>query len=178
MLLKLMEQQNKNKPKGPIRHAALATFPCMLPTFTQTRPQILSVVPTRISRERRLLSGIYPVSDVPQDQTLVLAGIAHRMSDYLDAILRGLGNAELAYKEGAKQTMIWREEMETCGEQQGCESRSATIGESMLIPSIGQGHARGSFPVSSHWAMQSRPHRVARQSADRKSELRRPGCVR
>lgn len=174
MLLKLMEQQNKNKPRGPIRHAALATFPCMLPTFTQTRPQILSVVPTRISRERRLLSGIYPVSDVPQDQTLVLAGVAHRMSDYLDAILRGLENAELAYKEGAKQTMIWREELETCGEQQGCESRSATVGSSMLIPSIGQGNARGSFPVSSHWTMQSRPHRVARQSTDGKSELRRP----
>lgn len=122
MLLKLMEQQKKNKPKGPIWHVALATFPRLLPTFTQTRPQILSVVPPRANRERRLLSGIYPISNVPQDQTLVLAGIAHRMSDYLDAVLRGLENAELAFKEGAKQTMIWREELETCGEQQGCRS--------------------------------------------------------
>lgn len=119
MLLKLMQQQNKDKPKGPIRHKALSLFPQLLPTYKDTKPQILSVIPPRSSGERRLLSGIYPMADVPSDQNLILAGIAHMMSDYLDAILRGLENAELAYKEGDKQTMIWREELETCGEQQG-----------------------------------------------------------
>jgi hypothetical protein len=28
---------------------------------------------------------------------------------------------EHAFKEGEKQTMIWREELETCAEQQGSE---------------------------------------------------------
>jgi hypothetical protein len=63
--------------------------------------------------------GTYPKSDVPNDQTLTLSGIANKMCGYFDSILRGLENAEAAYKEGAKQTMLWREELETCGEQQG-----------------------------------------------------------
>lgn len=121
-MFNLMQQANKNKPKTPLRHVALASFPKLLPTFAQTDPQILHLTPPGSSSTRQLLSGIYAVSDVPQDQNLILAGIAHRMSDYLDVILRGLENAQAAQKEGSKQTMIWREELETCGEQQGSES--------------------------------------------------------
>lgn len=69
--------------------------------------------------------GTYSLSEVPEDQILILSEIANKMCDYLDSILRGLENAEAAYKEGAKQTMLWREELETCGEQQGGESGSS-----------------------------------------------------
>lgn len=68
---------------------------------------------------RKLLMGTYSLSEVPEDQFFILSEIANKMCDYLDSILRGLENAEAAYKEGAKQTMLWREELETCGEQQG-----------------------------------------------------------
>ena len=36
-------------------------------------------------------------------------------------ILRGLEAAEHAFRDGEQQTLIWREELEACAEQQGCE---------------------------------------------------------
>jgi hypothetical protein len=39
--------------------------------------------------------------------------------------MRGLESVEHAFKEGEKQTMIWREELESCGEQRGRESFGA-----------------------------------------------------
>ena len=119
MLLQLMANMNKNKPKAPSKHSSLANFPSLLPTYSQSNPQFLSVIPYYPLSSLDLLSGTYPIADVPIEQALVLADIAHRLSAYLDIILRGLENAEAAYKEGGKQTMIWREELETCGEQQG-----------------------------------------------------------
>lgn len=131
-MFNLMQQANKNKPKGPIRHSALSTFPTLLPSFAQTNPQTLHVTPPRASSSKQLLSGIYPISDVPQQQSFIMAGIAHRMSEYLDAVLRGLENAQAAQKEGAKQTMIWREELETCGEQQGSTPQFKCKGISLI----------------------------------------------
>ena len=43
------------------------------------------------------------------------------MSGFLHVILRGLEAAEHAFRDGEKQTLIWREELETCAEQQGSE---------------------------------------------------------
>ena len=117
-----MQQANKDKPKLPLLHPSLASFPRLLPTHAQTKPQILRLIPPDPSTIRTVLMGTYPHSNVPDDQTLVLAGIASKMCAYFDSVLRGLENAETAYKEGAKQTMIWREELETCGEQQGGKS--------------------------------------------------------
>lgn len=118
-----MQQQNKNKPKQPLLHASLSSFPRLFPAYNETKPQVLSIIPCAAKASRRQLSGTYTVTGVPEDQTLVMAGIAHRLSDYFDTILRGLENADAAHKEGAKQTMIWREELETCAEQQGSEWR-------------------------------------------------------
>ncbi len=41
------------------------------------------------------------------------------MSGFLEAILRSLEAAEHAFRDGEKQTLIWREDLETCADQQG-----------------------------------------------------------
>jgi hypothetical protein len=57
------------------------------------------------------------------DQTLALAQVSDLIAELLEVVLRGLEGAEHAFRDGEKQTMIWREELETCGEQQGSESK-------------------------------------------------------
>ena len=46
------------------------------------------------------------------------------MSSFLDVIVQGLEAVEQAFRDGEKQTMIWREELETCADQQGSRSAS------------------------------------------------------
>ena len=55
------------------------------------------------------------------EQLLKLARSCDRLSGFLDIVLRGLESVGDAFKEGEKQTMIWREELESCGEQRGGE---------------------------------------------------------
>ena len=74
------------------------------------------------------------------EQLLKLARTCDRLSGFLDIVLRGLESVGDAFKEGEKQTMIWREELESCGEQRGCESfKSATI---LMEASIEEVHAQ------------------------------------
>ena len=58
----------------------------------------------------------------PPASTLALAERAHAIVDLIDVVLRGLEACQAAFKEGDKQTMMWRDELESCGAQHGSES--------------------------------------------------------
>lgn len=54
-------------------------------------------------------------------ELLSLAQVSDRITGLLDIVLRGLESAEAAFREGEKQTMIHREDLETCAKKQGSE---------------------------------------------------------
>jgi len=68
-----------------------------------------------------LFTGTLPLGkgQVIDEQLLKLARSCDRLSGFIDIVLRGLESVGDAFKEGEKQTMIWREELESCGEQRG-----------------------------------------------------------
>lgn len=74
---------------------------------------------------RRLLTGTFPLPPgtpaVPPASILRLAQRSDALARLLDSALLGIESIQAAFKEGEKQTMLWREELETCGQQQGSE---------------------------------------------------------
>ena len=105
-------------------HTKLDRFPTLLPTSVPSPPDILRVTSPDGASSKRLLSGTLLLGrgargDTP---TLRLAQSCNWLEGFLNTILRGLEAIEHAFKEGEKQTMIWREELETCAEQQGSKS--------------------------------------------------------
>jgi hypothetical protein len=105
-------------------HTKLDSFPSLLPTIVPCLPHVLTVCSPDRSTTKRLLTGTLPLGSGLQvdEHLLKLARTCDRLNGFLDIILRGMESVEYAFKEGEKQTMIWREELESCGEQQGCES--------------------------------------------------------
>ena len=105
-------------------HAKLDSFPSLLPTIVPSPPHVLSLQSPDGSSSKRLLTGTLPLGrgQVVDEQLLKLARTCDRLSGFLDIVLRGLESVGDAFKEGEKQTMIWREELESCGEQRGCKS--------------------------------------------------------
>ena len=67
-----------------------------------------------------LLCGTFPSASVDAT-SLAVAAVAESMSALFETLILGFEAAVLAWKDGARQTVIWREELETCGEQQGGE---------------------------------------------------------
>ncbi|WOO81875.1 uncharacterized protein LOC62_04G005390 [Vanrija pseudolonga] len=105
----------------PGANPKLATFPSLLPTTPRVSPDVLAISPRGATAS--LLTGTLLLPDgtptpTPRS-TLALAESADKLETLLDVILRGLEAAQNAFKESEKQTMIWREELETCAEQQG-----------------------------------------------------------
>jgi hypothetical protein len=110
-------------------HSSLSTFPSLLPSITNSTDS-LCLTYQNLSPQR-FLSGTFrlpsstssgPMAALDPDPTIPrLADLSNRMMGCLDVVLRGFDAAEQAFKDGDKQTMIWREELETCGEQQGGE---------------------------------------------------------
>jgi hypothetical protein len=54
-------------------------------------------------------------------QVLRVAHLSDRMSGLYNTVLRGMDAVEGAWRECAKQNMIWREELEGCASQHGSE---------------------------------------------------------
>ncbi|KAK4687139.1 hypothetical protein P7C73_g2981, partial [Tremellales sp. Uapishka_1] len=105
----------------PSIHPNLASFPSILPAIPPPAPDILYLrSPGPAEAEYRLLTGTFPLAaNTPlAARILALARISDRMSGFLDVILRGLEAAELAVRDGEKENIKWREELETCAEQQ------------------------------------------------------------
>ncbi|WRT70155.1 uncharacterized protein IL334_007149 [Kwoniella shivajii] len=112
--LPFMRQTNVIPPK-PTLHSTLSAFPALLPSAIPISPDILviSAFP--------FLTGTFPLppqTRIPTQGLLELAKASDKMVGFLDVILRGLENAEVAFREGEKQTMICREDLETCAQQQ------------------------------------------------------------
>nr|XP_018260797.1 uncharacterized protein I303_06513 [Kwoniella dejecticola CBS 10117]OBR82955.1 hypothetical protein I303_06513 [Kwoniella dejecticola CBS 10117] len=117
-LLPFMQKSNKPEPK-PTLHPLLSAFPSLLPSRIPLPPNIL-----RIS-SYPFLTGTLPLpllndnkDGKPHRTILELSKVSDRMVGFLDIILRGLENAVVAFRESEKQTMICREDLETCAQQQ------------------------------------------------------------
>nr|XP_019010398.1 uncharacterized protein I206_04867 [Kwoniella pini CBS 10737]OCF49179.1 hypothetical protein I206_04867 [Kwoniella pini CBS 10737] len=114
-LLPFMQKSNKPEPR-PTFHSLLKSFPSLLPSNIPLPPNILSI------SSYPFLTGTLPLPPSQgkenAQEILELSKISDRMSGYLDIILRGLENAEIAFRESEKQTMICREDLETCAQQQ------------------------------------------------------------
>jgi hypothetical protein len=48
---------------------------------------------------------------------------ADTITRLLDPVFRGLESCAAAYRDAERQTMVWREELEACGQQQGMTVR-------------------------------------------------------
>lgn len=132
-MLMMNNSLSKKAATTPGRHPKLGTFPSLLPSVgprTGTITSSIHLVPPLSGKETVLLSGTFDTTswkDDPSGGVLVQAEIADRLVGFLDVVLRGIEAAEQGWKEGGKQTMIWREELETCGEQQGSTSSDLKI---------------------------------------------------
>lgn len=102
---------------GP--HSALSTFPSLLSDNPSLTPDTLCIS-IHSKKALRLLTGCFPLEGKgdPSDDVLRFARLTNAVSRYLNLILRGLETAEHAFREAEKQTMIWREELETAATQQ------------------------------------------------------------
>jgi len=111
------------------RHSRLDNFPSLLPTVVPSPPHVLSVSAPGSTGSTRLLTGTLPLGKGASvdTQLLKLAGTCERLSGFIDTILRGLEAVGDAFKEGEKQTMIWREELESCGDQQASKCLTSDI---------------------------------------------------
>lgn len=119
---------NASKTKTPSSntpHDHLYAFPSLLPLAVPSQPDILHVTRPDRSSSERLLTGTLPLGrDITVDNaTLRFAQSNDRICRFLNIVLRGLEVNDHAFKEGEKQTMIWREELETLADQQGGEFR-------------------------------------------------------
>ncbi|KAK8853269.1 hypothetical protein IAR55_003972 [Kwoniella newhampshirensis] len=100
-------------PKSTI-HPHLLTFPALLPSNPPVPPSILHV------SSSSLLTGLFPLAtdSIGSTTILYLAKVSDKIAGLFDVLLRGLESAEAAFREGEKQTMICREDLETCAQQQ------------------------------------------------------------
>jgi hypothetical protein len=122
MLPFMLQSATKVNKSKTILHPKLDKFPALLPANPPMPPDILYITPPASTSQRAFLSGTFPISTSrPSRSLLTLAQMSDRMAGFLEIIIRGLESAQHAFAEGEKQTMIWREELETCGEQQGGE---------------------------------------------------------
>ncbi|RXK35659.1 hypothetical protein M231_07089 [Tremella mesenterica] len=103
---------------GP--HHKLDTFPALLPSQTLIPPDILHLVSPKGTSQIGLLTGTFPVPfGSSSGRLLLLARISDKMAQLLDVVLKGVEAAEASFRDAEKQTVIWREELEICGDQQG-----------------------------------------------------------
>jgi hypothetical protein len=145
-------------------HPKLDSFPSLLPTIVPCQPHVLSVSSPDRSISKRLLTGTLPLGTgaVFDELLLKLARSCDRLSGFLDIVLRGLEAVDHAFKEGEKQTMIWREELEECGEQAGCLSAHLMLGIELMGSDEGRGTC-SSVSVVDHWKSITASHRMARK---------------
>lgn len=114
-----MRPKEQIAPK-PTLHPRLASFPALLPANPPTPPTVLHIQPGHASAVS-LLTGTFRLASVPTVELLSLAQVSDRITGLLDIVLRGLESAEAAFREGEKQTMIHREDLEACAKKQGSE---------------------------------------------------------
>lgn len=118
----MLPNASKSKKTSVVSsHPKLDTFPTLLPTTVPSPPDILQITSPVGACSKRLLTGTLPLGRGTRGDSSVLrlAQSCNRLEGFLNTILRGLEAIEHAFKEGEKQTMIWREELETCADQQG-----------------------------------------------------------
>lgn len=110
-------------------HPRLDRFPTLLPTTVPSPSDILRITSPDGASSKRLLTGTLPLGRGTRGDTpnLRLAQSCNWLEGFLNTILRGLEAIEHAFKEGEKQNMIWREELETCADQQGSGSNSFSL---------------------------------------------------
>lgn len=127
-------------------------------------PDVLVVCtePRSESPERiRLLTGSFYLvdgtADPPPATTLSLAQRADALERFLDVILRGIQVCATAFRDSEKQTMIWREELEECGQQQDSESSETPL----LTCSDGCGSARRPISLLHDWPLWTSSQRMA-----------------
>ena len=102
----------------------LNALPSLLRMNPQPAPDILCV-----SGTLHFLTGTVNIPSPTASHSLLrLADTSTRLARYLDIVIKGIKSMTGALQEGTKQSDIWREDLETCGEQQGgALSREASL---------------------------------------------------
>lgn len=116
------------KDLGP--HKKVETFPALLPSNPRAPSDVLTLLPPARNSNRiggSLLTGTFLLPEGTPTPTppaiLALSERSDRLAGLINVLFRGVESVEAALREADKQTMIWREELETCGQQQGSEYR-------------------------------------------------------
>lgn len=72
-----------------------------------------------------LLTGTFLLPPgTPEQLPSFILGHAQRansITQLLETVVRGFESMQAVIKDGEKQTFLWRDELEICGEQQGSE---------------------------------------------------------
>ena len=132
MLFLHMKNKQNDASSSASRHSNLADFPSLLPAKPPVPADILRIRPPRTRKSSKFLSGTFSIKEAigatsvasaNHGDVIRLSLVADKISDLLDTVLKGIEAAEHAFREGQKQTIIWREEVETCAHQQGSKSR-------------------------------------------------------
>ena len=119
MLHPALKKQAEASGPAP-RHESLKNFPSLLPSNPPVPPDQLWVASPVAQGRYAYLTGTIASGSL-DDNTLIHAQVIDKISDMLDIVLKGIDVAQHHFREAGKQTTIWREEVETCGEQQGSE---------------------------------------------------------
>lgn len=107
----------------PRTHASLDQFPRMFDASARVGTATLSV----FSRETgtphiQLYEGSVPVPAPVTTMTERIVRQANRVFDCLEIMHLAVAAVEGSWKEATRQTMLWREELESCAAKHGCES--------------------------------------------------------
>ncbi|BEI94663.1 uncharacterized protein CcaverHIS019_0702440 [Cutaneotrichosporon cavernicola] len=110
-------------------HEKLESAPTLLPSTPQPPPSVLvvSAPVQRSSASARLLTGTMLLppgtpSNVPP-AVLEVAMRADTITRLLDPVFRGIESCAAAYRDAERQTVVWRESLESCGQQHNVSTR-------------------------------------------------------
>lgn len=113
----------EKKKKG--LHAKLDSSPSLLASAPAS---VLSIAEPRrgdgaATTSARLLTGTYLLPSATPEalppSVLELALRGDMLTRLLDTVFRGFESCAAAFKDADKQTFLWRDELEICGQQQG-----------------------------------------------------------
>lgn len=120
-----LQTADKKSDKGV--HAKLNRSAALLPASSPLPPNVLAVsaTPVGMNPPEHLLTGTFLLPfGTPRPLSLSILGLAQRadrLTLLLDVVARGCESSQAVIKDGEKQTFLWRDELEICGEQQGSE---------------------------------------------------------
>lgn len=106
----------------PRTHPSLNLFPRIFDAFTRAEPATLCIFSRTTGESHvQLYEGSVSVSAPVTAMTERIVRQANRVFDCLEIMHLAVEAVEGSWKEATRQTMLWREELESCGAKHGCE---------------------------------------------------------